>query len=232
MTMPCFQKGKCAICHTQCEEVHLLSTNEFGGPDTDLRPAPMKRDSMCYWINVCNRCGYVAPSIFEAPSDPAVYEIIKTEAYKNTDNIVFKGVLSKLFYRRSMLVASDPLARYINLLYAAWDCDDAIDTENAVLMRKKALFSLNEVIEKKLYANNLSEEDAEQYLANLTLIKFDLLRRAGLFKEFEKEYTKLMQHPLASKTIMQVIHFLHDLNARKDTSCHQAHEAFQEATKK
>lgn len=180
-------------------------------------------------LNVCTHCGYVAPNLFEPPSDPAAIEILKTEAYKNADNIAFKNKLAKPLYQRAMLSASDPIAKYQNLLRAAWVCDDAGDTENAVLMRRKALVPLNEVIAKRIGFEIY--HPLEDHLAKLVLIKFDLLRRAELFEEFEAEYARLLKHPLETgenrdsvKSILEVIDFLHTLNTKKDTGPHRLAE--------
>lgn len=235
---PILQKGKCAVCHTECEEKRLY----FGGwcrllitssthTDTDYRGKLPEDKRPELVINVCPHCGYVASSIFRplySTCAAAVIEILKTEAYKNADNIAFKNQLAKPLYQRAMLSASDPIARYKRLLRVAWVCDDAGDTENAVLMRKKALVSLNEVIAKRIGFE--SHSHVEIHLAELMLIKFDLLRRAALFEEFEEEYDKFLQHPLAArddyciKCIQEVIEFLHTLNAKKDTGRHRLAE--------
>lgn len=232
------KEGKCAVCQAECEQKRLF----FGGwcrliiiensyTDTDYRGKFPEDNHPELVINICPHCGYVAPNIFRPLSSRAVravIEILKSDAYKNADNIIFKNKLAKPLYQRAMLSASDPIAKYQNLLRVAWVCDDAGDTENAVLMRKKALVSLNEVIAKRIGFE--SHSHVEIHLAELMLIKFDLLRRAALFEEFEEEYDKFLQHPLAArddyciKCIQEVIEFLHTLNAKKDTGRHRLAE--------
>ena len=232
--MPCLHKVKCAVCHTECETEYLFIRNLVlhlidvidaeGTEDTD----PDDLAGGEFWqsnpISVCPHCGYVAPDLSEAPSYPAAIEILKTDAYKNADNIAFKNKLAKLYYQRSMLVASDPIAKCQNLLFAAWACHyKCVDEKNAVLMRRKALVPLDEIIAKRIgFENHYPVED---HLAGLMLIKLDLLRRAALFQEFEEEYEKLLEHPLAArddnhvKDIYWFIDCMHTLNAEKDTGC-------------
>lgn len=239
---PILQKGKCAVCHTECETeylfiwdlvLHLIDVIDAeGAEDTDPDDSAGE-----VWqsdpITVCPHCGYVAPDLSEAPSYPAAIEILKTDAYKNADNIAFKNKLAKLYYQRSMLVASDPIAKCQNLLFAAWACDKNIDTDNAVLMRRKALAPLNEILAKRIgFENHYPVED---HLAGLMLIKLDLLRRAALFEEFEEEYEKLMEHPLTArddnhvKDLYWFIDYMHTLTVEKDTGCKISIDSFKHA---
>ncbi len=57
-----FEK-KCQVCGKTSMHPVLMSTNSFGYPDLDLRPAPMQRDTMDTWLDECPHCGYVASSL-------------------------------------------------------------------------------------------------------------------------------------------------------------------------
>lgn len=235
--MPYLHKVKCAVCHTECEaeELFILVGTLYDlafDQDTDSDDLAGGEFWQSDPITVCPHCGYVAPDLSEAPSDPAAIEILKTEAYKNADNIAFKSKLAKLYYQRSMLVASDPIAKCQNLLFAAWACH-SFDEKNAVLMRKKALVPLNEIIAKRIgFENHYPVED---HLAGLMIIKLDLLRRAALFQEFEEEYEKLLEHPLAArddnhvKDLYWFIDYMHTLNVEKDTKSYTLIDSFKHA---
>ena len=43
----------CAICGEDAEQIEIGSTNAFGSPDLDLRPPPMKRQTMAFWMQAC-----------------------------------------------------------------------------------------------------------------------------------------------------------------------------------
>jgi hypothetical protein len=58
----------CAVCGRQTPQTILFSTSTFGAPDLDLRPPPMKRQTIEYWVQECPYCGYVASNISEADS--------------------------------------------------------------------------------------------------------------------------------------------------------------------
>ena len=63
---------------------------------------------------------------------------------------------------------------------AAWACDDARDSGNAVACRKLALARIGEVIRAR-------EEDRE----TLRLVRADLLRRAMLYDQLIGEYSSV-----------------------------------------
>ena len=55
----------CYVCGKMSEQMVLVSTNQFGYPDLDLRPPEMERSTMDWWIEECPHCGYVAPDLSE-----------------------------------------------------------------------------------------------------------------------------------------------------------------------
>src|ERR1044072_678127 len=63
MTRRSWQAFSCAQCGQESEHIVILSTNTFGTPDLDLRPARMKRDTMDCWVQECPHCRYVAQSL-------------------------------------------------------------------------------------------------------------------------------------------------------------------------
>jgi hypothetical protein len=67
MTTIARNKVRCQSCEAESEQTVLTSTNSFGAPDLDLRPAPMKRDTMNYWLQQCPQCRIICPDITEPP---------------------------------------------------------------------------------------------------------------------------------------------------------------------
>lgn len=70
----------CAVCSMESEHLILQSTNSFGSPDLDTRPAPMMRNTMEKWTLRCPSCGYAASDITEAEVGAA--EIVQGEEYQ------------------------------------------------------------------------------------------------------------------------------------------------------
>jgi len=56
----------CAVCGTTSVHPILMSTNSFGSPDLDLRPAEMQRSTVWMWVQRCPQCGYCADSLDKA----------------------------------------------------------------------------------------------------------------------------------------------------------------------
>src|SRR5438552_1767736 len=55
----------CSVCGTTSIQPVLASTNSFGPPDLDLRPAEMQRSTIWMWVQRCPECGYCAGSLDE-----------------------------------------------------------------------------------------------------------------------------------------------------------------------
>ena len=176
MTTMMDQVFKCSVCGAENVFPVLSSTNEFGSPDLDLRPAPMRRWTMDTWVQECPECGYVSGTVTHPTS--VSMEYLQSDEYRTTDGIHFKSLLAKRFYKSMKISLKD--GNISNALYelmnAAWACDDEKDSENAVLCRKAAIPLITEMIKTK--------EEKE----NLKLIKADLLRRSGCFEQLLDEY--------------------------------------------
>lgn len=167
----------CAVCKQESKQVGVGSTNRFGSPDLDLRPPEMMRSTMCYWVQECPHCGYVADALSE---EAANAEVLASESYRTCDGVALVSPLARRFYRRYLLAvaAADRDAAIRAALRAAWACDDAGDGEGAVFCRKRALERLRY---KKLFSR-ISENEA--------ILRADLLRRTGQFELLIAEYEK------------------------------------------
>ncbi len=80
MTMIESKSVRCGHCGKSSKHMVLMSTNEFGSPDLDLRPPEMQRSTMDTWLKLCPACGYCAPNLSQPPADPAV---IQSKAYRD-----------------------------------------------------------------------------------------------------------------------------------------------------
>ena len=179
MTMIRDFEQKCSVCGKSSPQPVLLSTNTWGYPDLDLRPAEMQRSTMNTWIHECPHCGYVADNLEDEHELPE--DFLKSDGYLTCDGHEFKSGLSTLFYRRYLIAKceSDVMMCFVSLRNCAWKCDDFED-ENAVAIRKMSLGYIDDLIE------NVGEDRN-----NLLVIKSDLLRRSGEFEKLVGEYENL-----------------------------------------
>jgi len=205
MTQIDYIESKCPICGETSSQQILISTNSWGYPDLDLRPAPMQRDTMSTWVFECPHCGYVSNRFDEEPT--ITKDFLNSEEYLTCDGIEFEGKLSKRFYRNYLIAKHDNDAKscFYNLLYCAWDCDDKKDP-NASHIRKLAIPYITELIEK-------DDEVRNNYLA----IKADILRRCGEFDHLIDEYCDIATD---DETINKVIRFQIAKAKENDISCY------------
>ncbi len=199
--------NKCSVCGATNEFTVLSSTNQFGSPDLDLRPAPMQRDTMDYWYQECPNCGYISGEV----SDPCSIdsEFLKSEEYLSCDGIDFKSDLAKKFYRyhKIKLMDQNDENAFNAVLYAAWACDDEKDDENAVLCRKKACQLVNNLLCG-------IQKDNSSFL----LMKADLLRRSGSFEQLLTEYQDMK---FDDKLPDQILSFELEKARQQDTACYR-----------
>ncbi len=53
MTQFAFETVTCAVCGKTCSITEIISTNLFGAPDLDTRPAEMERSAIKKLVQVC-----------------------------------------------------------------------------------------------------------------------------------------------------------------------------------
>lgn len=202
---------KCSVCGETSPQPVLTSTNSWGYPDLDLRPAPMQRDTMSVWLAECPHCGYVAGDLSD---DSGIsIDFLKSDDYLTCEGHEFISDLSKRFYRRYMISkeTNDTANCFFSLLNCAWACDDSND-ELASEMRRLALPYLEEMIEK-------NSEDKNNFL----LIKADFLRRMGEFDRMIDEFKNLI---LGDLKLDEIIQFQIMKAQEKDTSCYTGEDVF------
>lgn len=189
---------KCPVCENEFEIYVLGSTNAWGAPDLDLRPPEMQRSTMDKWVHECPNCGYVT-SDFKRSTE-ITSDFLKSDSYKNCDDLNFKHPLAERFYRQ-YLITSDNEEKFYALLHCAWACDDANDEKNAVFIRGKSLEYINQF--------DLNDDSQIQ--------RADLLRRSGQFERVIEEYsTKTFKEDIYNK----ICSFEVEKAIQKDTSCY------------
>lgn len=202
---------KCSVCGTVSEFTALASSNQMGSPDLDLRPAPMERYTMEYWLEECPNCGYISDQV----SDPCDIDIefLKSDKYRTCDGIGFKSELAKKFYKSYKIDLLNGMERkaFYAILHAAWACDDEKDHENASVCRKKAIPLITKMI---AYSRNRNK--------NFLLIKADLLRRSGCFEQLLTEYADVKFN---DQLLDQILAFQLEKAKQQDTDCYSVNQA-------
>ena len=123
------EKYKCAMCGSTNEYNELASTNTFGSPDLDLRPAEMRRSTMPLWVQECPECGYVSKKV----SDPShvTREWLEFERYQTCDGLDFtSGKCDN---------AEDILMIRADLMRRAGQFEELLETYSSVRFKKKHL---------------------------------------------------------------------------------------------
>ncbi len=200
-------KTKCRCCGHKFDHKVLLSTNQFGVPDLDMRPPEMMRSTMDMWITVCPQCGFVGS---DGDKRSKLYrDIVASDAYRTCDGNNFSEKLAADFYRRGLieLALNANEKAFHSFLSAAWVFDDLNDDVNSVICRRKALSAA-----EKLTA----------YPEEFVLILLDVYRRAGLFREIPE---KLREHRFGNAMLAGIMRFQLDRAAEGDTACYTIDDA-------
>ncbi len=223
----------CSVCGAENEISVLGSTNAFGSPDLDFRPAQMLRGTMYLWLQECRGCGYVSKDI-SAPAGLTRFWL-KSQEYLTCDGIPFSSDLAKRFYREYLISAKEKRMEdsFFAILHAAWACDDLIDVENAMLCRKKALSILNGPLHSIWASADEKGEKNEDIVAHLRkrlrgqspnkgrsfmVMRADIMRRAGLFDELIEEYDSVH---FREDNLNQIIRFQIERAKEKDAACYR-----------
>ncbi|MBZ0184455.1 MAG: DUF2225 domain-containing protein [Melioribacteraceae bacterium] len=220
------QLVNCIICNTQNEVYLLTSTNSFGSPDLDYRPAGMARYTLIYQIQTCSSCGFSAPIISEDFLDmlseereeqklqlKLVKELINTKEYKSIINNRKYSDLFNSFYAASLIqekIGNITTAFHL-ALKAAWSADDRNNKKAAKYARSRAL----ELLEQ------LTEDDIDK--VTKVLINIDLLRRNEEFTEVNN-LINLARNIIEDEEALKIINYQRDLELKKDSSVRSINE--------
>lgn len=169
----------CAVCGQVSGHMIYASTNRMGSPDLDQRPPEMERSTMPRWVLECPNCGYVSRSLEDKTHVDEAW--LRSEEYMNCFGMKLPSRLACRFYKyyRINLEDGSHAAAFYAALYAAWECDDRNDRENAAFCRKLALKEMD-----ALWDQVKTDE-------TLMVWRADLMRRAGMLEALIREYEPL-----------------------------------------
>ena len=165
----------CGACAHAFKHKALTSTNTFGSPDLDTRPAEMQRSTMDTWIARCPACGYCSKDVQEYESQFAV--VIQSPEYQA--QLIDPGYpeLTNTFICAAMIAeACDNSADSgWAWLHAAWTLDD---TKNKKLAREARSTAADRFLAVLGRGEQFSEQDGAS-----ELITVECLRRVGRMEE-------------------------------------------------
>jgi len=210
MTMIDEEEIKCSLCGKISKQPVLLSSNQFGYQDLDLRPSEMYRSTINTWVLECPHCGYVATNLEDELTIDT--DFLESEEYKTCNGIEFQSKLSEIFYKYYLIQTkkSDDVDSFFAILQCVWTCDDANDEENAKLTRQIAINIADKIIESGNERDN-----------KFIVLKADLLRRSGEFDQLIEEYENLT---LGDELLDNIIKFQVKKAYDKDNNCYTIEE--------
>lgn len=224
MTTARYEKTKCSLCAHEDDFIVIDSTNTFGPPDLDTRPAPMKRATINSWVMRCTGCGYCANDISETPA-PEAREAIADPEYIRQISGKYPD-LANSFICQGMIARAtkNELAEGWAWIHAAWACDDAGASEQATECRFEA--------SRVLLAAEDPNASAEGQEGALTAVCVDLLRRAGRFDEaakvLEASEKAFNEGRISKENIVPILALQETLIGNRDAERHTVDEAFED----
>src|SRR5213593_3234950 len=138
----------------------------LGPPDLDLRPQGPARWALGFAIQRCERCGYCADSLGEAPV--GAREAVESVIYRDVLKRSGLPRLARSLFCSALVVeaAGDSEGAAWRLLQAAWSCDDKDRHSQARLCRERAA---------EMFQRALTDGDADVPDAVILTVIADLL---------------------------------------------------------
>jgi hypothetical protein len=209
------QPQRCAVCGTVVQCRVLGSTNSFGSPDLDLRPAEMQRSTMNVWLQECPKCCFVNSNLEN--TTPNANAVLESSKYQQIAADTKHPDLARRFARYAELNAYDHEDAGVALIRSAWVCDDEGATALAIAYRSQTadlLLSLQPF------------EDNEERVTLATAL-VDVLRRALRFPEAKALATTVRSYKsvASNEIIASVLDYQTRLCDAKDTGCYSVSDA-------
>ena len=202
----------CAACGEESSQPWVASTSTWGGPDLDLRPAPMQGCIIDAYIHHCPSCGYCSWSLDDLVCDSVqlINKVISSESYRSQLSDTTLPEPARYYMCLAMIeeACENYAAAGWSALSAAWLCDDVENSEAAVRCRKRAA----ELWEKALKNGQKAVEEK----GTGEIVMADVLRRVGEFdKAMEIANRGLREFPAAH--IRKILRFEKKLARNHDT---------------
>lgn len=212
MTTVYFENVICGNCGISSEQTILVSTNSFGSADLDLRPPEMARSTMHAWLQMCPQCLYCAPDLASLDVDARLVD--STEYLARVRNSSFPELARRFLAWAFVCETFSILDAANSYRHAAWVCDDAGLTNQAVDCRLQACAAY-----EKLRPLDTSESGVTQ-----GVILVDLLRRCGEFVLAASECRSLLGSRLLVGELRDVLEFQLNLIEAADIEAHRLND--------
>ncbi|MCR5381064.1 MAG: DUF2225 domain-containing protein [Lentisphaeria bacterium] len=194
------------ICGVCGQPVHVTIAQNLltggGSMDLDLRPAPEKRDTLKYQIQLCRKCGYCWPDIAKERKHEKIAKVLNAKlAFDDT---------AALFARAAEIEIADnapSFASYMLYMKAAWVMDDLKNKKKSDEYRKLAIKQMELYMERDAIARTTGDN----YLALI-----DVLRRIGEFEK-AKRILSIAELYATESVLPQILAFQKKLIENKDS---------------
>ena len=194
------------ICGVCGQPVHVTIAQNLltggGSMDLDLRPAPEKRDTLKYQIQLCRKCGYCWPDIAKERKHEKIAKVLNAKlAFDDT---------AALFARAAEIEIADnapSFASYMLYMKAAWVMDDLKNKKKSDEYRKLAIKQMELYMERDAIARTTGDN----YLALI-----DVLRRIGDFEK-AKRILSIAELYATESVLPQILAFQKKLIENKDS---------------
>lgn len=219
MTTISLGNEKCSVCSQTSSHNTIMSTNTFGSPDLDTRPAEMRRSTMNMWVQTCPSCGYCAVEISEKIDKSS--EVVHSDVYqKQLKNTEFPELANAFLCFSIIQESSGEYAGAVwTSIHAAWVCDDAENNTGAQYCRMRAVGLQQKAKEKQQMILELPGAKEA--------IMVDLLRRSGKFELALKTCDDgLKKKPV--EMLSGFFKFQKTLINKSDTACYTIAKALRE----
>lgn len=202
----------CSVCGKKSKQTAIMSTNQFGSPDLDLRPPEMMRSTMAYWVEECPHCHYAYPSI--ETKVEGVEALLSELAQMGTSWASRTQGLIRRFMTASHIAefSGQKMEAAEYALNAAWDADDSHDDVSARECRRRAASLLESALASE-------ELEADEKISHSTRL-VDMMRRSQRWDPASELATSLlMQDP--SSPIDKILEFQIEACRRHDATCYK-----------
>lgn len=218
MTMLGRQKFTCANCHHEDDYMTWASTNSFGSPDLDTRPAGDYRFALnMLLVKKCKNCGYCNDKL-DKPFEN-LNGIIQSDEYQSQlANECFPEKANEFLCKSILLEKNNELYKAAwASLHAAWSCDDSENHKQSKYCRKRAISLLNQ------YSYSVTEKQKQENDTIETLL-VDLYRRIGEFDLATKKCDSILANECDILSI-QILVFQKHLCVHNDIRRHTIQNA-------
>jgi len=206
------------ICGVCGQPVHVTIAQNLltggGSMDLDLRPAPEKRDTLKYQIQLCRKCGYCWPDIAKERKREKITKVLNAK-------LAFDDIAA-LFARAAEIEIADnapSFASFMLYMKAAWVMDDLKNKKKSDEYRKLAIKQMELYMER----DPVARTTGDNYLALI-----DVLRRIGDFEK-AKRILSIAELYATESVLPQILAFQKKLIENKDSERYTTADALKSA---